>query len=692
VVNTISTNGYGNGPEWVATIPSGALALVTNGGANSDNIAVVSASKGAPVAVINAEALLDTQPACNNAGSCRNPGGIAINPCPALSPPTAPCAFTGDGSGRTFAYVSNPATNSTDTASVSVIDIAAGLTDPTNLQGQTIVSTVFLPAGAQPHQLSVSPDGSTLWVVDATGPVWVIDTAKAVTSPNTAVFKISPPGTPIGVAAVSPTVAWVTLSGPSEVVGVDTTNPGVFGCLPVSAGSFPCLLLGTPVGITFLQFDPSLVWVVEDSLDAVLFYDGFSLNYGGITGLNNPAAIAISPDGSMALVTNTGDNTVSVIDVNSAYSRLFNLTGSLVVLATLATDSEPVGIAFQNSFTFLPGEPVTPLNGVTGGFGLTGINASLVGSVNWSFGNGARLTTSALNTNYAYAAPGTYDAKVTVFNKSGGTLLTKTIPVQVQSPLQAIRSASVLTQRLLLPSSEQTSLQHDLGAAYNALLAGNRSGALSSVGLYVNQLNNILPKPPGVLAVLDEAKAIGTSLNQSCALCLGIGNLAPQSGSSAVDQAVTFTATWTVPDGKSWRSLQHVDLRLVANSANGDSDATPLPIALWARFTVGDASGSTPSTFELLDQNENVVGVGDPGGTGVIETNTAKLYLANSSFQGSGPTGPSVTVNFAVSFKAAAIAKEHGAQPYQSQLLASDALQGGAGPGAARPLDGPAGS
>jgi hypothetical protein len=58
----------------------------------------------------------------------------------------------------------------------------------------------------------------------------------------------------------------------------------------------------------------------------------------------------------------------------------------------------------------------------------------------------------------------------------------------------------------------------------------------------------------------------------------------------------------------------------------------------------------------------------------VLEASTVKLDLAKSSFQGSGPTGPSVTVNFAVSFKAAA--GSDAAQVYQSQLLASDALQG----------------
>ena len=144
--------------------------------------------------------------------------------------------------------------------------------------------------------------------------------------------------------------------------------------------------------------------------------------------------MAIKPDdGSLALVTNQGENTVSVINTASPYFQF----------PKVQTDSEPVGIAVQDSLTFLSGAPVTPLNGVTGSFALTGINASLVGSVNWSFGNGAGFTSSALNTSYAYPSPGTYTARATVLDKSGGTLLTKTIPVQVQSPPQAIRTAAV---------------------------------------------------------------------------------------------------------------------------------------------------------------------------------------------------------------------------------------------------------
>jgi len=188
-----------------------------------------------------------------------------------------------------------------------------------------------------------------------------------------------------------------------------------------------------------------------------------------------------------------------------------------------------------------------------------------------------------------------------------------------------------------------------------------------------NYVKSLAPPSKTANTALGQGEAIATALKPPPPV-LGTGQLAPRGGSSVVGEPVTFTATWVVPSGKSWRSLQHVDLRLVADNGGGDNDANPLPIALWARFNVGDLS-----TFELLDQSENVVGAGQPGSASVIETSTAKLYLANSSFQGSGPAGPSVTVNFAVSFKAVA-AGANAARPYKTQLLASDVLQGVQGP------------
>ena len=73
--------------------------------------------------------------------------------------------------------------------------------------------------------------------------------------------------------------------------------------------------------------------------------------------------------------------------------------------------------------------------------------------------------------------------------------------------------------------------------------------------------------------------------------------------------------------------LADLDEKIAARAANQPR------IAPWAHFN-GPAG-----TFELLDENENVVGAGQAGSAGALETSIVRLDLAKSSFQGSGPNG-----------------------------------------------------
>jgi hypothetical protein len=370
-------------------------------------------------------------------------------------------------------------------------------------------------------------------------------------------------------------------------------------------------------------------------------------------------------------------------------------TTELKVASTITVGSEPRGIAIQGSLTGMASSGIAAMAGVPLYLLATAPAANLVGSVTWDFfSNGTAVqNTSVLKTSFVYPAPGTYLATVTVRNLSGTTLLKKTIPVPVQSIGQGLATAMTLMKLLKsLTATQQASLLNTLGAANLALIGGNRAAASSDISLFISQLNALVANAQvtakAAAPALSEAKAIQISFAQA-ASALGTGELTPKGGSSEAGDPVTFTVTWTVPSGKSWRSLQQVDLRLVAGNDDkeneGDTDcenkAKPPCIALWARFNgfdVGNPNSSALS-FSLLDENGNVVAEGQPGTTGLLESSTATLDLSKSSFLGSGPTGPSVTVNFAVSFKNGA-AGEHSARLYQSQLLASDVLQGVQGP------------
>lgn len=121
----------------------------------------------------------------------------------------------------------------------------------------------------------------------------------------------------------------------------------------------------------------------------------------------------------------------------------------------------------------------------------------------------------------------------------------------------------------------------------------------------------------------------------------GINN--PSQGSSRVGQVQQFKTTCSDPDG--WHDISTIDFKLVRSDGNGNG----VPLALWVQF----------------DENRNVIRFynpdsqsweeGVPGANVVLSSRFADLYLAGTSVQGSGPTGPSVQVTWRVVFKEGAV-------------------------------------
>jgi Tol biopolymer transport system component len=139
-----------------------------------------------------------------------------------------------------------------------------------------------------------------------------------------------------------------------------------------------------------------------------------------------------------------------------------------------------------------------------------------------------------------------------------------------------------------------------------------------------------------VNAVIARSPGVGTIDNDDKFSFFGTAELAPDSATVAVHERLTYTVTWTVPPPLTWHDLESVQLRF------SDAEGT----VLWVRFDEAD------ETFSLLNAAGRQEGPAFPAGHhGPLQSGNARVDLRDSSVQGSGPTGPSVTLTLPVSFK-----------------------------------------
>ena len=119
-------------------------------------------------------------------------------------------------------------------------------------------------------------------------------------------------------------------------------------------------------------------------------------------------------------------------------------------------------------------------------------------------------------------------------------------------------------------------------------------------------------------------------------LTAGVFDLTPTDLTVAVHERLNYALTWTVPDPLNWHDLQFLQFRI------RDDQNTVISV-LW-----DEAS----NTFSLLNQATGQFGNGfAPGAHRLLQTPQVTLYLADTSVVGSGPTGPSVTLNLLLSLK-----------------------------------------
>lgn len=151
-----------------------------------------------------------------------------------------------------------------------------------------------------------------------------------------------------------------------------------------------------------------------------------------------------------------------------------------------------------------------------------------------------------------------------------------------------------------------------------------------------------------VNALIKRGTATVTILNDD--LCFGTAELIPSEAAVRVGEHLTYSLTWTHPER--WRLLETIDLRI------SDGEGTIFYVH-W---------NEPANTFSLFNPASGEAGPeAAPGNRRRLETSAATMYLAESSVVGTGPTGPSVTLNFDLSFKPQA-----GGRTYRVEVFATD--------------------
>jgi YVTN family beta-propeller protein len=367
---------------------------------------------------------------------CQIAGLLLVVACAALPSSAQTETFYGP-----FAYVTNQSSNT-----VSVIDT------PTN----TLVTTVTLPgcdgSCASPAGLAVTPDGSRVYVANkGNGTVSVI-----ATSTNTVSTTITLPtcsevclSSPIGVA-ITPdgTRAYVTDPG-YGVVDVIDTNPGdvetyntVTATITATTIVSPFSIAITPDGAYAYATEflppcdcttPTNVNMISTATNAVVA----SISVG-----NDPAGVAVSPNGVSVYVTNYATNTVSVfaadnlsptittITVGSGpYSVAFTPNGAFAYVVNQFSNT----VSVINTATQTVGAPITPTcefdhqiaitpNGLEAYVADAECNQADVISTS----SNTQTTSVSLLSNYgqfgvAIGGPPTYPAIALLLNPNGGT-------------------------------------------------------------------------------------------------------------------------------------------------------------------------------------------------------------------------------------------------------------------------------
>jgi YVTN family beta-propeller protein len=309
-----------------------------------------------------------------------------------------------------------------------------------DLDTNTVVTTI---AGASGADVAVDPSGKRVYVADDVNKITVVDTAtNTVIGPGITVGK--QPRAVVVNAAGTRAYTGNTLAGSysisivdlttdlqtSELTNVNLNRPENLGIVPdgtkVYAANFGMSAGGTTVAVLDVatnNFAPVTVGTTPTAATPnpsgtrmyVVNRDSMSLSVlDGPTGVPvvtfplgfSAIDMAVTPDGTRAVLSTSQEDRIAFIDLASG--RLYSGPKELIAGG---------GVAIRPAQPPVPAFAVAPgVSGEATKFDASSSSGGPIVRYDWDFGDGGSAPDGGSKLSHVYAAPGTYQAKLTVTN------------------------------------------------------------------------------------------------------------------------------------------------------------------------------------------------------------------------------------------------------------------------------------
>lgn len=414
-------------------------------------------------------------------------------------------AVTPDG---TAAYAVNSGENS-----ISPIAI-------TNQTAKVLSPQIASSSFAEPDAIAITPDGNTAWVAN-----FGAGTVVSVSIPGGRI------GTPITVGS-DPTGLTVTPDGEHLLVAnsgdgtmsdVSLSNLSVntFSLEPTATGSVsPYAVAVSPDGVTAYVTDSSNGSVVPVTVASDTPGDPVAVG-------NDPVAVAVSPDGSTAYVANEFSDSVSVVSLTG---------GGPSVTASIATNGSPDALALAPDQAPIAAFSITPgIAGSATSFDASASDTNPAGGAltyTWTFGDGsAPSSTTTAMTTHTYANPGVYDVTLTVTDAAE----TSTAVVFTGQTVSRNGGPSATTSQSLAVQGASS------GAAPEAIVAGNGNGTATPVALLPGAAPSASPGVPTGVGASPSAVAVDPTGRTAYVIDTGSNQVTPVDISTGQAES---TAKW----------------------------------------------------------------------------------------------------------------------------------------------------